>query len=389
MIRTSFRRKSISPRFPRRADNRLDLLVDGQCFLPAMLEAISAAGHYILIEMYLFESGRLATHFIEALLAAAQRGVIVRILIDNFGGLGLHARDRSRLTAGGVALSFYNPLHLGRLSSYLHRDHRKLLLVDGRVAFTGGSGISDDFDPTIRHKRWWHDLMVRMQGPIVKDWQILFERTWRSAGNDSPALPWIPIPQAGSDTARLTANDGRRPHIQRQLARHINQAQQRVWISVAYFVPPVRIRNALRRAAERGVDVRLILPSHHTDHQFARYAGRRFYSQLLRSGVRIFEYMPRFTHVKLMVCDNWVSLGSANLDHWTLRWNLEANLEVYGMDFATIAQNAFASDLAESLEITLMAWRARSRRTRIREWFWSLISGWLERIRPRRHDPRN
>ncbi|OBS08633.1 phospholipase D-like domain-containing protein [Acidihalobacter prosperus] len=387
MIRPPFTRHARATRFPQRAGHRLELLVDGHRFFPAMLDAIAGARCYVLMEMYLFESGALAARFIEALRDAARRGASVRLLIDDFGALGLHARDRERLRAGGVTLAFYNPLRVGRLSANLHRDHRKLLLIDGRVAFTGGSGITDDFDPGLRPHGWWHDLMLRMEGPAVSDWQHLFQQIWQRSTADAPALPAALPDATGPHAVRVVANDGRRREIQRRLVRRIAQARQRVSISVAYFVPPLRIRAALRRAARRGVEVRLIVPGRHTDHQAARYAGRRFYAQLLRAGVRIHEYTPRFTHVKLMICDDWVSLGSANLDHWTLRWNLEANAEIDGAAFAATAQAAFEADLADTREITLETWRARGRRARAREWFWGLISRWLarhgRRARPR------
>lgn len=382
MMRKRFLHRSRKPRFPRRPGNRLDLLVDGQNFIPAMLQTIADARQYILVEMYLFESGKLTTHFINALLQAVNRGVIVRLLIDDFGSLGLHARDRLRLINGGITLVYFNPLRFSRPSSYLHRDHRKLLLVDGRIAFTGGSGITDSFDPTLQPHGWWHDLMLRMEGPIVLDWQSLFERTWQNTGGEARRLPKPPSSLKGPFRVRLTENDGRRPDIQRRLVRRIKKAKNRIYISVAYFVPPLAIRAALRQAAKRGVEVRLILPGHHTDHQSARYAGHRFYSQLLRAGVCIHEFLPRFTHVKLMICDNWVSLGSANLDHWTLRWNLEANLEIEEPEFVAVALGVFQKDLEETKEITFDAWRARNRLTRSKEWFWSVISGWLARRRP-------
>lgn len=366
--------------FPKRPGNRLDLLIDGQHFFPAMLTAIENARRYILMEMYLFESGNLTERFIQALLAAVNRGVIVRLLLDDFGALGLQSQDRWRLRKGGVALAFYNPLKIRRLTANLHRDHRKLLLVDGLIAFTGGSGVTDDFDPVTKPKQWWHDMMLRIEGPVTIDWHYLFEQVWRNTAEDPDPLP-PPIPDLlGSHTGQLVTNDGRRHDIQRRLAQRISRAQKSISISVAYFVPPLRIRAALRHAAKRGVDVHLIVPGRHTDHQSARYAGRRFYNQLLRSGVRIHEYTPRFTHVKLMICDDWVSFGSANLDHWTLRWNLEANLEVESTSFTQIAQSAFDQDLARSREIRLEDWQKRSRLARTKEWFWSLISGWLARL---------
>lgn len=344
-----------------------------------MLSAIDRAEQVILFEMYLFGSGHLAERFISALSRASSRGVKVYLLLDDFGAMGLHAQDRHRLRVSGVQVAFYNPLRLGHLSANLRRDHRKLLLVDGKLGFTGGSGITDEFDPQSAHP-WWHDLMIQMHGPVLADWQRLFAETWSSTGKAGPPIiGGLDHDPAGPHTTQLVINNGRRRDIQRGLLRRLSNANQRIHISVAYFVPPFRIRLALRRAAMRGVDVCLLFPGHYTDHQAVRYAGRRFYHHLLRAGVKIYEYAPRFTHVKLFICDDWVSLGSANLDHWTLHWNLEANLEVYGTPFAQEALRVFSQDQAQARQVTLDAWRARSRGSRIREWFWSLISDWLLR----------
>lgn len=374
------------PRHPFRPSNRFRILVDGDVFMPAMLEAIDGARHYVLLETYLCESGQLTDRFIHALSDAARRDVRVCMLLDDFGSLRLGSYDRQRLLGVGVSLLFYNPLRFGPLHRNLQRDHRKLLLVDGREAFIGGAGLTDDFDPYSRPQTWWHDLMLAVEGRCVDELQASFAHIWQLGGGDEEALPpLIPaVPANPGGAAQLLVHEpGRREFLDDLIAR-IRSAQQRVLISVAYFVPPRALGGALRAAARRGVEVRLILPSSKTDHEAVRYASRRHYGRLLRAGVHIHEYTPRFTHTKLMICDDWVSIGSANLDHWTLRWNLEANLGIDDAGCTDSALGVFRADLAQTEEIILREWRHRGRWERIREWFWGEISTWLARRSYRR-----
>jgi phosphatidylserine/phosphatidylglycerophosphate/cardiolipin synthase-like enzyme len=163
------------------------------------------------------------------------------------------------------------------------------------------------------------------------------------------------------------------------LINRIRGAEKRVWIATAYFIPSWKIRRLLRQAAHRGIDVRLLLPGPRTDHPAVRHAGRRFYGRLLQNGVRIFEYQPRFLHAKLLLCDEWLSVGSSNIDRWNLRWNLEANLECLGGQVVKQAEALFNQDFEQCEEIKLEAWRERPWRRRLLEWFWGKIDQWLER----------
>ena len=369
-------------RFPWRTGNRFTLLCDGDRFFPRMLEAIASARRYILLEMYLFESGCVADRFIEALDRATRRGVSVCLLLDGFGAHGLRPRDRDRLAAAGVEIRDYNPLFSGPLRRNLYRDHRKLLLVDGTVAFTGGVGLTDDFDPSVRHTRHWHETVIEIRGPCVRDWQALFADTWRRWG-DSPLA--LPMPDAAPEPAglpgRVVIAEPGRPELKRSFLKRIRAAERRVWMATAYFVPSWKVRRALRHAARQGRDVRLLLPGPLTDHPAVRHAGRRFYARLLRHGVRIFEYQPSFLHAKLVLCDDWISLGSCNLDRWNLRWNLDANQEIGGAPFAAGVQAMFERDFANSEEIHYATWRRRSWRSRLLEWFWGRVDIWLDRYR--------
>lgn len=369
-------------RYPWRAGNRVGILNDGPSFFPRMLEAIEQARESILLELYLFESGRTARQFIQALCEAADRGVRVHLLLDSFGTRGLARQDRRMLTGRNVQVCHYNPLRLRFPYRNLARDHRKILLVDGRVAFIGGAGISDVFSRRAGVERNWRELMLEVQGPVTGDWHDLFAQVWRE--NSGASLPeWIPSsdPAAADPSellnARVTCTRRLlRQEIRNSLLREVNRSRQRVWLATAYFVPSWSIRRALRAAAGRGLDVRILVPGLVSDHPSVTLAGRRYYDRLLRSGVRIFEYRQRFLHMKVTLADDWVTAGSCNLDHWTLRWNLEANQEVRDSGFARRIAAMLEEDFAQSVEVHPQAWSSRPWYRRLLERFF----GWLDQL---------
>ena len=372
-------------RFPWRDGNRFELLIDGRRFLPRLLAAIDAARQYVLVEMYLFESGTVTSRFIDALVRATARGVKVRLLLDDFGALGLARADRERIRYAGIELAFYNPLRTIKLLRNFFRDHRKLVLVDGRVAFTGGAGIADEFDPPRHPEQAWRETLIEIHGPAVQDWQELFLDVWNRHRDAPASLPPAELPSAGDHRGRVAVTRGPiGQEIKRSLLNRVRSACVRVWIATAYFIPPWKIRRALKKAVGRGVDVRLLLPGPVTDHPAVRHAGRRYYQRLLRHGVRIFEYQPRFLHQKVMVCDDWVSLGSANLDRWNLRWNLEANQEVSDAGFARATCAMLADDFSNAVECRYETWRRRPWHTRLPEWLWGMVDRLLERLGRRR-----
>ena len=374
--------QSTTTGWPWRLGNEFRLLNDGGEFFARMLAAIEEARRYVLLEMYLVRSGAVATRFIDALGRAAGRGARVCVMFDGFGALGLTRADRRRLLDAGLELRFFNPLRLGNRLSNLLRDHRKLLLADGRVAFVGGAGLTDDFAPGARRGPW-RELMVEIQGPVIADWQRAFARTWRRCG---PELGLVEPPacEAHADGAagRLSLSEARqRSVLANGVLRRIDSATARAWIMSAYFVPSRRFRKALRRAARRGVDVRLLLPGARTDHPWVRQAARRFYGKLLRNGVKIFEYQPRMLHAKMILCDDWVSIGSSNLDRWSFRWNLEANQEIADADFANTAAAVFAGDSAVSRPLSRRYWRQRAWLDRLRETIAGVLDRELDRWR--------
>jgi phosphatidylserine/phosphatidylglycerophosphate/cardiolipin synthase-like enzyme len=395
---------------PWRDGNGFELLSDGAEFFPRMVAAIDAARERVALEMYLVQSGTVAERFVDALVRAASRGVPVYVLLDDFGSRGLHTADRRRLFDAGIEVRFYNVLGWRkRLGNFL-RDHRKLLAVDGRLAFVGGAGLTDDFVPHTHRSGPWHDLMVAIEGPVTRDWERLFAATWRASGgrwpqeslaSDAavalpvlPALPSVLRPAAPAPAStsprngargRVVASGGLQvSSLASSVMARVTAARHRVWVVSAYFVPSRRLRRVLRRAARRGVDVRLLTPGPLTDHPLVRLAAHRHYGRMLRHGVHVFEYQPRMLHAKMVICDDWVSIGSSNLDRWSFTWNLEANQEVADGEFASQAAALFRRDCAEALELDGASWRHRGWRRRWHEYLVGFVDRFLARWqRPR------
>jgi cardiolipin synthase len=319
-----------------RDGNRFELLADGREFFSRMLAAIDGGRLYVLAEFYLVESGRVMDEFIAAFARAAQRGVRVRACFDAFGSRGLAESDRARMRAAQVDLVFFNTPRWRTFPGLFVRNHRKLLLIDGTVGFTGGTGLADMFSPDAQPKSYWLDCVVEMSGPVLDDWHRLFAGTWRrSAGRELDVQMHSSEARHPGERGSVAAGGGPGLNqLERSVRKRIRKARTRVWIATAYFWPSNRLRRALRRAARRGVDVRLLLPGPNTDAPAARAAARLFYPRLLSSGVVIYEYQPTFLHSKTVLCDGWTSMGSSNLDRWGVLWNLEANQEIEAPAFA-------------------------------------------------------
>lgn len=371
--------------FPWRSANQFELLIDGPQFFPRMLAAIDQAQVHVDLELYLVEAGDCAEAIVQALEQAARREVRVRCLFDGYGSLAFTPGLRRRLTDAGAELRFYNRLSWRRGLNNLYRDHRKLLLVDHQLAVVGGTGVTDEFWQPGQNTCDWHEVMVAIQGPLVQDWQMLFDRQWRaniSRKAWKPAthfgLPRLPrVPDEGEGMGRVAYADAHQHRdILQSLVRGINSAQHRIWLATPYFLPTWSVRRSLRRAAGRGVDVRLLLTGPRTDHPSVRYAGHRYYPRLLKSGVQIFEYQPCFLHLKMVLIDDWVSIGSCNFDHWNLRFNLEANLEALDPVLTQAVAASFVTDFAQSMPISLQAWQSRPLWRRVKQRIW----GWVDRL---------
>ncbi|RRV14585.1 phospholipase D-like domain-containing protein [Pseudomonas saudiphocaensis] len=368
--------------FPWREDNKFQLLVDGPQFFPRLLQCIDAAERRVDVELYLVEDGQCAERLVDALVAAAVRGVRVRCLFDGFGCLKLGQKTRQRLIDGNVELRLYNPLNLRLKFRNLHRDHRKLILIDDTCCFVGGTGVTDEFWNPEKPDEHWHEVMVEISGPLMNDWRRLFDAQWTLCLKKRiwqfplpQRLPKIPeTPELGNGMGRVAYSAARQHRdILHSLIRNLQRAHTRIWLATPYFLPTGRVRRELLRAVRRGVEVRLLLTSRNTDHPPIRYAGQRYYPRLLRAGVRIHEYQPHFLHLKMVLIDDWVSIGSCNFDHWNLRWNLEANLEAVDACLSASVAESFEQDFSRSKEIDLRIWNARPLRMRIHQRLWGLL----------------
>jgi phosphatidylserine/phosphatidylglycerophosphate/cardiolipin synthase-like enzyme len=228
--------------------------------------------------------------------------------------------------------------------------------------------------------------MVEIRGPVVADWQRLFAATWRKSGGQ-PSPPVLTEPPGLPDgvPGRVTTSAGwQRSELSRSVVQRIDSARERAWVTSAYFVPSRRFRKALRRAARRGVDVRLLVSGPLTDHPVVRHAARRFFGKMLYNDVRIFEFQPRVLHAKVVLCDDWVSIGSSNLDRWSFKWNLEANQEIDDASFAAQAAAVFEQDCEQSDELEHRTWPRRGRLNRL----WERLAGALDRMLERWRRPR-
>ena len=373
--------------YPWREGNQYRLMIDGECFFPRLLEAIEQARESIEIELYLIDSGLSTRQWIDALLAARERGVRVYCLLDGVGTDGFKTAERRELEQAGAVLRFYNPPSVLSGSRLFHRDHRKLFLIDRRIAFVGGTGITDEFcqpDPQTGTATW-HEQLLEIEGPVVEDWVAWCEYEWQRV--DERARPGLaavrrgqvpPLPKAKSGQGRVAYIGAReQKEVVASLLAAVKRAEQRVWLATPYFLPSRRIRWALARAARRGVDVRLLLCGMTIDHPPVRYAGQRYYTRLLKAGIRIYEYQPRFTHLKTALVDDWVSLGSCNFDHWTLHWNLEANQQALDSDLAEAVAQSFENDFEQSDLWTLAEWKELPRSHRFKIRFWGQINRWV------------
>lgn len=368
--------------------NHAEVLVDGPQTHAAMFKAIEAARDHINIESYIVEDDGPGVQLRELLVAKCREGVRVNLIYDAFGCRGTRSTYFEALQRAGVRLAKFNPLepwrHLSSAGARLidrlqRRDHRKLLVVDGRVAFIGGVNISSVYsrppggqspadDPMAR----WRDTHLRVTGPIVASLQRLYLDHWRAVTRapTQPAEYFPAVGEAGAQRMLLVASDAgrRRNPLYRALIGAIDGARYSVHLTSAYFVPTRRLARALARAARRGVDVRLALPGV-SDAWAALAAGRATYGPLLRAGVRVYERHNTMLHAKTAVVDGlWATVGSSNMDWRSLIHNAEANLVVLDRAVALELEALFRHDIADSEEVTLERWSARNWTARCGEW---------------------
>jgi cardiolipin synthase len=343
--------------------NRVEILTNGGQFYPAMRDAIRSAERSVNLEAYIFQPGRAADLLIDELVARARAGVEVRIVLDAIGSSRLRNPAARRLAAGGCQVTFYQPVTWYRLHRINNRTHRELLVVDGRIAFTGGAGIADWWYRPTRGQTW-RDTMARIEGPLVAALQGTFAENWLEGCGEILTGPrhWPALEPAGDVEAMLVkSSPSDRATVSRVAFQMlIDGAAAAIDVSTPYFLPDRAFRRALVRAARRGVPVRVVVPGAAMDQRLVRLASRRMYGELLGGGVRIFEYRPAMTHVKALMVDRmWAVVGTTNIDNRSFEHNDEVNVAFRDAGVTARLGRDFEADLAASDEVTIDLWSGR------------------------------
>jgi len=340
------------------------LLVDAEQFMPVIVGAFSRAKRQILIEMYMIASDATGMHVIDVLCDKARQGVKVWVVFDAIGSMHLSTADSKRLVEAGARLRIFNRLRLLRPFHSIFRTHRRIIVVDGEVGFVGGFGFSDEWTTPGYHDGPWHELAWQVTGAPLREMADIFSRNWQDL---QPVK--LPVQDVTGGCAYRIMNKASfgTTVLRRTIIRRIRRASKRIWITTGYFVPGLLLRRAMMRAAQRGVDVRLMLTGP-TDHQIVRYAGRRHYRPLLGAGVKIYETRSRMLHAKsAIIDDDLAAVGSSNLDNWSLRYNKEFNLAVASTAACDELARAMTDIQQHSTEITLDAWLRRPWTNRLLE----------------------
>lgn len=370
--------------------NKVTLLIDGPETMAAMMKAIAAATDHINLETYIFDRDEVGLKFAELLKSKQRSGVQVNIIYDSHGTMDTPAEFFDSMREAGIRLTEFNPINpLKRLGSWRpnNRDHRKILIVDGKIAFTGGINITKDYSSASSSSArrpssnpGWRDTHIQIEGPAVAALQSLFMETWVQQRDerldDRNYFP--PLKEEGKEMLRIlsTHPDGDYS-VFKAYALAMQHAQKTIHITVAYFVPDQRIIAGLVQAAQRGVDVRIIFPGV-SDIGLVLHAGRSFYQELLEAGVRIYELQESVLHAKTAVVDSlWSTVGSANLDMRSFLHNTEVNVVILGPSFGQVMEQTFQADLQVSREVTLQEWKQRPFSHRMKEWLGRMFSYWL------------
>lgn len=344
--------------------NRVEVMSSGAEFYPAMRDAILAATASVNLEAYIFEPGHAADMLIAAMTERARAGVEVRLVLDALGSRAMRGAPLARLESAGCQVEFYQPVTWYRLHRLNNRTHRELLVVDGRVAFTGGAGVADWWLREADGEPPWRDTMARVQGPVVTALQAVFAENWLECRGEILTDPchWpTPQPAGTTDAMLVKSSPSDRATVSRVAFQMlIEHAAESILISTPYFLPDRSLRRALHQVAARGVRVSVMVPGPRTDQRLVRFASRRMYGELLAAGVRIHEYQPGMTHVKALVVDGqWAVIGTTNIDNRSFEHNDEVNLAFRDATVAARLVRDFGTDLQRCKEITIDAWRER------------------------------
>lgn len=362
--------------------NNIKVLTNGNKIFPAMLKAISVAKRTITFETFIYWADSIGAEFADALVERAHAGVKVHVLLDWLGSVKMEQKQLDKMIKAGVQIQRYHKPHWSHLTRLNNRTHRKLLIIDGKLGFTGGVGIADQWRGNAQNPNEWRDTHFQVTGPVVGQMQAVFMDNWikaqggvlhdhtyfpalRKTGS-MPAQMFSSSPSGGSDSMIL------------MYLMAITAAQDSIFISSAYFVPDELSTKALIAAAKRGVKIRIITPGKHIDTALVRRASRSGWGEMLKAKIEIAEYAPTMYHYKLLIVDNLlVSVGSTNFDNRSFRLNDEANLNIMDNDFAKQQIKIFESDWSKSHLITYKQWLNRPLHEKILEKASSLFNSQL------------
>jgi cardiolipin synthase len=358
--------------------NKVAIFNNGDEFFPAMLDAIESAERSVTMEQYIFWEGDVGRRFAEAFAEKARSGVAVKLLLDAVGSSTLGEPIVKILEAGGCQLAWYRPIHWYTVIRANHRTHRKSVIVDGRIAFTGGAGLADHWLGTAEGSRSWRDVMIRVEGPAALEQQSGFAQSWlQSTGEILTGHDYFPLPSPAGSVSVQTILSSPFEGTGAAGTMHliaIQCARRHLYVANPYFIPDARMIDMLLNACRRGVAVKLMVAGKHNDTWWARQNSVRLYGRLLAAGVEIFEFLPTMLHQKiLMVDDAWASVGTANFDNRSLALNEETSVCFHDRPLVTELCAAFLDDLERCEKVTAAGWKRRGLWQRAGEQFASLM----------------
>ena len=365
-----------------RSGNVVEVLRCGGEAFPAMLEAIAAAQRYVHLETYILADDDVGREFQRTLIERAKAGVRVRVMFDALGSYELPESFVEELRGAGVQVAEFHPIAPWRKRrGFNKRDHMKILVVDGLVGFTGGINIGSDYAPIEAGGGGWFDVQARARGPVVADLDRLFASSWSRAAGEAIAVEAMShaLPPPPHMRAMVIHNFGLRNRSRKRIAylHAIRASRTSVCLMSAYFIPDFGMRQALRRAARRGVEVHVIVPEV-CDVRVVQLASRHLFVRLLRAGVHIHEWPARMMHAKIGVIDGlWSTIGSYNIDQRSLLHNLEASIVVFDAGFGARLHKLFYDELMKCREVSLRECKQRPWFVRARQWFWYQWRYWL------------
>ena len=354
--------------------NTVEALENGDEIFPAMLDGIRSAQHTITFETYIYWSGHVGQQFVDALSERARAGVQVRVMLDWVGSVKMDEAMLEQLKSSGASVQQYRPLRWYNLGRMNNRTHRKLLIIDGKIGFTGGVGVADQWEGHAQDADHWRDLHFRFEGPVVAQAQAAFNDNWiKTTGEILNGPKYFPaLPAAGDMDAQLfiASPSGGSESMHLMYLMTIAAAERSIDLQAAYFVPDDLIMKALQAARKRGVRIRVIVPGKHIDSDSVRLASKAHWGDLLKEGIEIYEYQPTMMHNKLLIVDGLlVSVGSTNFDVRSFRLNDEASLNIYSAAFAAHMTQIFEKDLKPTVRYTYEMWEKRPLKEKLFEKF--------------------